>query len=96
MKTQMVKMFALIVLGICLLTPRAWSHDLWLNMTDYTPALWQHPKYALTPRAKTVVYFGGTDQMKSCKTNMDGMYDESMSSEIFFKGFMGVATMAFT
>ena len=58
MKTQMAKMFVLAVLGISLLTPRVWSHDLWVNMTDYTPVIWQHSKYAPTPRAKTVVYMG--------------------------------------
>jgi len=48
------------VLGLWLglLVPQAWSHDLWLNMTDHTPALWQHAKYAPEPRAKTVVYIG--------------------------------------
>ncbi len=34
------------------------AHELWINMTDYTPDLWQHPKYAPTPRAKTIAYFG--------------------------------------
>ncbi len=34
------------------------AHELWINMTDYTPKLWQHPKYAPTPRAKTIAYFG--------------------------------------
>lgn len=47
-----------IITGICLLATSASAHQLWLNMTDYTPVIWQHPKYAPTPRAKTVLYFG--------------------------------------
>lgn len=46
------------LLGLGVMLPQAWSHELWLNMTEYSPALWQHPKYAPTPRAKTVVYVG--------------------------------------
>ncbi len=34
------------------------AHELWINMTDYSPNLWQHPKYSPTPTAKTIAYFG--------------------------------------
>ncbi len=41
-----------------MLTAPVQAHELWINMTDYTPKIWQHPKYAPTPRAKTIAYFG--------------------------------------
>ncbi|WP_319523969.1 DUF4198 domain-containing protein [uncultured Desulfosarcina sp.] len=48
-----------LVLGCCLVVSSSVSaHSLWLNVTDYSPEIFTHPKYAPTPRAKTVVYFG--------------------------------------
>ena len=58
MKKVLRRMTAGLALGLGLMVSQAASHDLWLNMTEYTPALWQHAKYAPTPRAKTVVYVG--------------------------------------
>lgn len=55
---KIAKLLAALVVGTCLVAGSASAHQLWLNMTDYTPALWQHPKYAPVPRAKTVVFFG--------------------------------------
>lgn len=47
------------VLGFCLsFATIASAHALWLNVTDYSPKIFSHPKYAPEPRAKTVVYFG--------------------------------------
>jgi hypothetical protein len=40
----------------------AGAHTMWINLTDYTPKIWSHPKYAPTPRAKTVAYFGWGDR----------------------------------
>ncbi|WP_319407673.1 DUF4198 domain-containing protein [uncultured Desulfosarcina sp.] len=48
-----------LVLGYCLVfSSNVSAHSLWLNVTDYSPEIFSHPKYAPTPRAKTVVYFG--------------------------------------
>jgi len=48
-----------LVLGFCLcLSTVASAHTMWLNVTDYSPKIFSHPKYAPEPRAKTVVYFG--------------------------------------
>ncbi|MCW7754006.1 DUF4198 domain-containing protein [Desulfobotulus sp. H1] len=58
MKKKLAKIMAGFFIGMGMLASQASAHDLWLNMTDYTPALWQHAKYAPTPRAKTVVYLG--------------------------------------
>lgn len=58
MKKMLKNAGAGLVLGLGLMVSHAAGHDLWLNMTDYTPAIWQHPKYAPTPRAKTVAYVG--------------------------------------
>ncbi len=46
------------LLFIAMSAASAQAHQLWINMTDYSPKLWQHPKYAPTPRAKTIAYFG--------------------------------------
>ena len=48
-----------LVLACCLIfSSNASAHSLWLNVTDYSPEIFSHPKYAPVPRAKTVVYFG--------------------------------------
>lgn len=48
-----------LVLCFCLcLSTVAYAHTMWLNVTDYSPKIFSHPKYAPVPRAKTVVYFG--------------------------------------
>ena len=48
-----------LVLGFCFsLSTSAYAHTMWLNVTDYSPKIFSHPKYAPEPRAKTVVYFG--------------------------------------
>jgi len=48
-----------LVLGFCLcLSSISSAHTMWLNVTDHSPKIWSHPKYAPKPRAKTVVYFG--------------------------------------
>lgn len=52
------RFFAALLLGIFFWTAPAQAHQLWINMTDYSPELWQHPKYAPEPRAKTIAYFG--------------------------------------
>lgn len=57
-KKMRLRLVPVIALALTLIAPCAWSHDLWLNMTDYTPALWQHAKYAPKPRAITAVYIG--------------------------------------
>lgn len=49
-------LFILLLLGFYSMPVQA--HQLWINMTDYTPSIWQHPKYAPEPRAKTIAYFG--------------------------------------
>ncbi len=54
---KIVRYLGFLLFAMMLAAP-AYSHQLWLNMTDYTPDLWQHPKYAPTPRAKTIAYFG--------------------------------------
>ena len=49
----------LLVLGLCFgISSIAFSHALWVNVTDYSPEIFSHPKYAPKPRAKTVAYFG--------------------------------------
>ncbi|TYT76042.1 DUF4198 domain-containing protein [Desulfobotulus mexicanus] len=58
MKKKAGKIITGAILGLGLLVSQVSAHDLWVNMTEYTPALWQHAKYAPTARAKTVVYFG--------------------------------------
>jgi uncharacterized GH25 family protein len=40
----------------------AGAHTMWINLTEYTPKIWSHPKYAPTPRAKIVAYFGWGDR----------------------------------
>ena len=54
------KVFQIVlVLGFCLsFSTIASAHSLWLNVTDYSPKIFSHPKYPLKSRAKTVVYFG--------------------------------------
>ncbi|MBW1963348.1 MAG: DUF4198 domain-containing protein [Deltaproteobacteria bacterium] len=54
------KIFQIIlILGFCLgFSAIASAHTMWLNVTDYSPKIFSHPKYAPIPRAKTVVYFG--------------------------------------
>lgn len=48
-----------LVLGLWLIfASGASAHTMWINLTDYSPKIWSHPKYAPTPRAKTVAYFG--------------------------------------
>ena len=48
-----------LVLGFCLgLSTIVSAHTMWLNVTDYSPKIFSHPKYAPEPRAKIVVYFG--------------------------------------
>ncbi len=56
MKT-MLRFLGVLLVAAMLAVP-VQAHELWINMTDYSPNLWQHPKYAPTPRAKTVAYFG--------------------------------------
>ncbi|MDO3380325.1 DUF4198 domain-containing protein [Geoalkalibacter halelectricus] len=58
MKTKFSVLFFVL---LCLTASQAWGHHIWLNMTNHTPALWQHQKYAPEPRAKTVVYVGWGD-----------------------------------
>lgn len=58
LKKMRLRMASVIALALTLTAPCAWSHDLWLNMTDYAPAIWQHAQYAPKPRAKTTVYIG--------------------------------------
>ena len=49
---------SLVVLLFVLLPSSVFAHTLWLNVTDFYPEVFSHPKYAPIPRAKTVVYFG--------------------------------------
>ncbi len=46
-----------LMVGLLLSAP-VQAHELWINMTEYAPKLFQHPKYAPTPQAKIVAYFG--------------------------------------
>lgn len=50
--------FILALLVAILLSAPVQAHELWINMTEYAPKLFQHPKYAPTPQAKIVAYFG--------------------------------------
>ena len=57
-----------LVLGFCLsFSTIAFAHALWLNVTDYSPKIFSHPKYAPEPRAKTVVYFGWGHKYPVCE-----------------------------
>ena len=57
-----------LVLGFCLgLATIASAHSLWLNVTDYSPKTFSHPKYAPEPRAKAIVYFGWGHQYPVCE-----------------------------
>ena len=42
------------------------AHTMWLNVTDYSPKIFSHPKYAPKPRAKSVVYFGWGHKYPVC------------------------------
>ena len=42
------------------------AHTMWLNVTDYNPKIFSHPKYAPKPRAKSVVYFGWGHKYPVC------------------------------
>jgi uncharacterized GH25 family protein len=56
-----------LVLGICLcFSTSVHAHTMWLNVSDYNPKIFSHPKYAPKPRAKTVVYFGWGHRYPVC------------------------------
>ena len=50
--------FILALLFLVLLGAPVQAHELWINMTEYSLTLFQHPKYAPTPQAKVIAYFG--------------------------------------
>ncbi len=54
------------------------AHTMWLNVTDYNPKIFSHPKYAPKPRAKSVIYFGWGH-----KYPVDGFFGDKYLGDFF-------------